>query len=255
MRQLLARISTPAATALIIAINAVVFVAVHIFGSWSEMLLGLFTLPLSISDIAVRPWAPLTYMFTQYAPFHLLANMLLLYFYASPAVSAAGQLSSRRLWVVYLLGGIAGALAALLACRITAYPSDGLVGASASVLAVMAYTTLRLPHIKTPLVFFGMVELRVLTLILVLLVIIATGPSAVDTQAAHAGGFLAGVAFALLLKQRTPRRVIATPTKSPQPIAIPTPAPSTIPDVPDNEMLDMLLDKIRSSGYNSLTEE
>ncbi|MDE5800426.1 MAG: rhomboid family intramembrane serine protease [Paramuribaculum sp.] len=249
MRQFLTRISAPTATTLIIAINAVVFVVVHIFGSWSEMLLGLLTLPLSISDIAVRPWTPLTYMFTQYAPFHILANMLLLYFYASPAVRSAGELSSRRLWGVYLIGGIAGALAALLACRITAYPSDGLVGASASVLAVMAYTTLRLPRIKVPLIFFGMVELRVLTLILILLVIIASGPSVVDVQAAHAGGFLAGVAIALFFN-----RPITKPAPMPAPTSAPAATPD-IPDIPDGEMLDMLLDKIRRSGYNSLTEE
>ena len=123
MPQLLTRISTLPATTLIIAINAVVFVGVHIFGAWSEKLLALFTLPLTFSDLAMSPWTPLTYMFTQYAPFHLLANMLLLYFYASPAVRAAGTLSSPRLWGVYLLGGVAGGLVAILACRITDYPS------------------------------------------------------------------------------------------------------------------------------------
>lgn len=252
MKQLLARISAPTATTLIIAINAVVFVCVHIFGSWSERLLGLFTLPLSFSDIAARPWSPLTYMFTQYAPFHLLGNMLLLYFYASPAVRKAGQLSSRRLWGVYLLGGIAGALMALIACRIATYPSNGLIGASSAVLAVMAYTTLRLPRIKAPLVFFGMVELRVLTLILVLLVIIASGPLAIDVQAAHAGGFLAGVAVALSFNR--PPAKPAAPKPTPKPSAA-SAAPAASPAIPDSEMLDMLLDKIRRSGYNSLTEE
>lgn len=250
MKQLLARISAPTATTLIIAINAVVFVAVHIFGSWSERLLGLLTLPPTFSDIAARPWTPLTYMFTQYAPFHLLGNMLLLYFYASPSVRTAGQLSSRRLWGVYLLGGIAGALLALLACRIAAYPSAGMVGASSAVLAVMAYTTLRLPRIKAPLIFFGMVELRVLTLILVLLVIIASGPSAIDVQAAHAGGFLAGMAVAMSFNRPT-----AKPTApAPKPSAA-SDATAATPAISDREMLDMLLDKIRRSGYNSLTEE
>lgn len=257
MTRILARISAPTATTLIIAINAVVFVAVHIFGAWSARLLEAFTLPLSFAGVATRPWTSVTYMFTQYAPFHLLANMLLLYFYASPSMRRAGQLSSMRLWGVYLLGGVAGALVALLACRIAAFQSPGLVGASAAVLAVMAYTTVRLPRIKAPLIFFGMVELRVLTLILILLVIIASGPSAVDVQAAHAGGFLAGAAFALWRRKAPANPSHGVPAQQPQPKPKASGAPSEPADaaVPDNEMLDILLDKIRRSGYNSLTEE
>lgn len=241
----------------IIAINAAVFVCIHIFGDWSKWLLNELTLPASPAALLGKPWAVVCYMFTQYAPMHLLANMLLLYFFSSLARHIDERMLRWQFWALYLSGGVAGALAFYMACGATGYQSAGLIGASASVMALISYTTFMMPRVTAPLIFFGHVELRVITLIIVLLSIIATGTSAIDIQGAHAGGFLLGIAGALYTKHRI--RVMSAAYAG-----RPTPPPASesttaavesdaYADLSDEEILDILLDKIRRSGYNSLS--
>lgn len=234
----------------LIIINATVFVVLHLLSSHWPGMLGAISLPADFYSIASTPWSPLTYMFTQYAPGAIIFNMLLLYFYADIARTPPNPLIGWRLWALYAIGGTAGALAYYAACIIGGIASTGLAGSSAAVMGIIIYVTMLQPRLDTHLMFFGRVELRILTLVIVLLSVIATGTDNIDSQAAHAGGFIAGWLCAIAAKRRTGikpvtarKPVVATPANH-------SPAPQS-----DGELLDTLLDKIRRSGYGSLSSD
>lgn len=78
--------------------------------------------------IPERPWSVVTYMFLHAGVWHLLFNMLALYFFG-PRVEA--RLGGRHFLLLYFISGLIGALASLLT------PSAAIVGASAAIFGVM----------------------------------------------------------------------------------------------------------------------
>jgi len=92
---------------------------------------GLFALS-SFDDLIVRPWQILTYSWLHGNLFHLIMNMVLLYFVGQMFLQ---QFQNRNLVTFYIFGGIAGGIFFLLFQNIFNY-SHLLVGASAAVYAV-----------------------------------------------------------------------------------------------------------------------
>jgi membrane associated rhomboid family serine protease len=78
--------------------------------------------------IPERPWSVVTYMFLHAGVWHLLFNMLALYFFG-PRVEA--RLGGRQFLFLYFISGLIGAVASLLT------PSAAIVGASAAIFGVM----------------------------------------------------------------------------------------------------------------------
>lgn len=91
---------------------------------------GLFALS-SFDDLIVRPWQVLTYSWLHGNLFHLIMNMVLLYFVGQMFLQ---QFQNRNLITFYLFGGIAGGIFFLLFQNVFNY--QHLVGASAAVYAV-----------------------------------------------------------------------------------------------------------------------
>jgi membrane associated rhomboid family serine protease len=103
-------------------------------------------------------WRLLTYPFVHAGPIHLALNLLGLWFIGRLARQEFGA----RHWLgIFFAGGVLGAIAYVLVFR-----EHQLVGASASVYALLAAATVRLPHLPIGLPFLpGLtVRLRNLTL-------------------------------------------------------------------------------------------
>lgn len=203
----------------------------------------------SAGEIIQRPWTVLTYMFVQYDVVHLLINMLWLYAFAAVVAKAVG---GRRLLALYIIGGIGGAMGYLAATYL--YPSgvgSGLVGASASALAVMGAAMVRCPRQKFNLFFFGEVSLKVLGLIFLVLVVAATGSNKYGVHLAHGGGFAVGLALAFAWKRLDANRRKLRPFIVVQPDGAYQQEKTA---AESDASLDQLLDKIRTSGYASLSE-
>lgn len=65
------------------------------------------------------------------------------------------------IYLIFLAGGIAGAVAFILAgLSVTAVQGRSLTGASAAILAVMAFTMMRAPGLRLRLVFSAKLRLR-----------------------------------------------------------------------------------------------
>lgn len=232
-----------------VAVNVAVFVVLRLIaivmrfgydGNSIDPVLDILMLSPQPAQLAVRPWTLLTYMFVQYDPLHLLLNMLWLWMFASVIRREAG---GRRLWLLYLAGGIAGGSGYLLSAG-----GNGLVGSSAAVLAIMGAAMVMRPNVKFNLFLFGEASLKIVGLIAILLVIIATDFGDYGTHMAHGCGLAAGLILGVVYKRKSARTIPVIIQKvSPAPGRPITVKEESKPD------LDGLLDKIRRSGYASLT--
>lgn len=136
---------------------------------------------------------------------HILFNMLWLYWF--------GQLflyffSGKHLRGLYILGGICGGLLYMISYNIFPYfypmvEISTLVGASASVLAIVVATAYREPNYPVRLFLFGTIRLKYLALIVVLTDLLFITSSNAGGHIAHLGGALAGLWFAASLSKGT----------------------------------------------------
>lgn len=231
-----------------------------------------------------HPWTIFTYMWLHSDLWHLFFNMLWLYWF--------GQLflryqNPRRLISVYLLGGLAGGLLYVLTVLVANAFSLGLshfplIGASASVMAIVFGIAFYARWERVSLLFIGRIRLTTLALILFGLdVLLLTGDN-FGGHVAHIGGAGFGVWFALSLAggkditvwfQRLldrladffssffgPQKKFAKPRfrvrRTPHPASPKNDANPKAEETKEAESsIDQILDKIRISGYASLTAE
>lgn len=194
-----------------------------------------------------RPWTLATYMVVQHDVLHMLFNVLWLYWFGTILLTT---LSDRHLASLYIGGGICGGLM-FLAGSALGMGGGWLCGSSASVLAVMCGAAVRTPDHRINLFLIGSVRLKWVALVCGLLTLAGGG----GTQAAHFGGILWGIASGIMLRNGVDvtrmlqrRRRPAEPRRRAEAVV------SAIErSRRDRERLDELLDKIRMSGYDSLS--
>ena len=158
-------------------------------------------LPSDLSLLIRRPWTLVTYMFSHYALLHILFNMLWLYWLGRIFME---YFSPKQLTGVYLLGGWGGALLFLLAYNLMpslAGNSVFLIGASASVLAVIVATAVYAPDYKIGLLFLGEVAIKWVAIVTVAIYLIGMETGNIGGNIAHIGGALVGAWFALRIKR------------------------------------------------------
>lgn len=272
----------------LIFINGVAFVV----GMLLSVVLGLFGmnvgtllrdylyLPADLLQLLRRPWTVITYMFLHSGIWHLLGNMLWLYWF--------GQMflyffSSKHLRGLYILGGLMGGLFYVLAYNV--FPvfegqlySATLVGASASVLAVAIATAVREPEYRINLMLVGPVKLKYFALVIVLFDLLSVGSNNAGGHLAHLGGALTGWWFASSIakgnditrwvnacidalgsvwsgKPRQPR-----PRRKPKMKVHVNTGRAADYDYnarkkAQSDDIDTILEKLKRSGYSSLSEE
>ena len=180
-------------------------VAVFVLGLLLAVVLGLFNidinfllhdlyLPADLLQLLRRPWTLITYMFMHAGIWHLLGNMLWLYWFGKLFLYF---FSSKHLRGLYVVGGLAGALLYIVAYNLfpafsTQLYSATLVGASASVLAIAIATAVREPDFRINLMFIGPVKLKYFALFIVLFDVLCVESDNAGGHLAHLGGALAG---------------------------------------------------------------
>jgi len=226
------------------------------------------SLPSNLIQLIYQPWTIFTYMFTHLGFFHLLWNMVGLYY---GGMIFSDLLGKDRFIKTYWLGGILGGLLYLVAYNI--FPQldashSILLGASASVLAIMIGIAVYVPNYTVYLPLIGPAKLKFIAVVFVILLL----PVTIENEGghiAHLGGMSWGILWAYYLKSgkelgtwfdgirsyfsrvfsRTPGLKSNNNTK-------PKPRPTKrINDLPNQEEVDRILDKVGKSGYESLTEE
>ena len=238
---------------------------------WMEWL----ELPTWLPRFIKQPWSLLTYMFLHAGILHLLFNMLWLYSF--------GQLflmffSARHFRGLYFLGGICGGLLYMLAYNVFPYfepylYDSYLLGASASVLAIVIATAIREPEFRVSLLFFGQVRLKYLALIMIITDLLFVTSNNAGGHIAHLGGALAGWWFAAGLRKGTDVtkwinqaidwllggwKVKRAPKKPKMKVHYGGRANDyeyNARKKEQDEEVDRILDKLKNSGYGSLTTE
>lgn len=148
--------------------------------------------------ILERPWTVLTYQFIHAGIFHLLFNMLGLFFFG-PRLEA--RIGSRHFIRLYLLSGICGAALSIFT------PTAAIVGASGAVFGVLFGFARYWPRERIYIWGVLPIESRVLVILLAGLAIFG-GVSGGGNVAhfAHLGGFAGGWIYLAILERNSRAR-------------------------------------------------
>lgn len=189
----------------LIFINIAVFILIRLLG----ILLLLFNLqdfpillylqlPASPMALLSRPWTLFTYMFTHFEFLHIVFNMLWLYWFGELFLQVFNE---RQLGGLYVLGGLAGALLFVVSYNLFPYFQEVasfsfLMGASASVMAIVFAISFYRKEIEIHLLLFGRIKLIYLALFTFVIDLLAMTSDNAGGHIAHIGGALFGIWFA-----------------------------------------------------------
>lgn len=240
----------------LLGVNAAVFVVVTAVSYAVPGAVLWFALPGDLSVWLTRPWTLLSYMVTQADPLHLLFNMLTLLWFGSILQT---RYSQTRLLALYVGGGLCGALLFMLLSGLWNHVGvQWLMGASASVLAMMTAAGCLMGDYRLHLFFIGDVRLRWIVVAMLVLSFLSLGGGSAGGGMAHVGGVIFGLVWSLAER----RGMIFGRDKSSgkeQRRRMPTEAGARrVASIleqnrRDKIRLDELLDKINVSGYDSLS--
>ena len=264
----------------LIYINAGVFLLVSLIGIICTLfnVTGLFwvnylELPAWLERFVWQPWSLLTYMFMHVGVLHILFNMLWLYWFGRLFLQF---FSSKHLRGLYVLGGICGGLLYMLAYNVFPYFQDAvyssyLLGASASVLAIVVAVSVREPNYPVQFLFIGTVRLKYVALFMVVLDLLFMTSDNAGGHIAHLGGALAGWWFAAGLQSGHDATKwinlvcdwfagLRRPVKRKPKMKVHYGGRQADYEYNARKKereaeIDRILDKLRKSGYNSLTDD
>ena len=235
-----------------------------------------FAIPAPFAEFITRPWTLITYMFMHDLSgiLHILFNMLIMYWFGKLFIEYLG---SDKLIAVYLLGGVAGAITYLLAYNTIPFYVErlgtfhGMVGASASVNAIVVATATLVPNYTFFLLFIGPVRIKYIAAFFVFLSFLGSVGSNAGGNIAHLGGALMGFIymkqlhagvnwggwitvtlewFKDLFKEKPKVKVSYRKERSTS-----AKPPASDKGSYTQEEIDRILDKISEGGYESLTKD
>ncbi|NCP52738.1 MAG: rhomboid family intramembrane serine protease [Flavobacteriales bacterium] len=260
----------------IIVVNGLVFILGLLLklinGSFQQSTLSWFELPSDFSDFIFKPWSIISYAFVHYDFLHILFNMLWLYVIGELFLNLFNPKLALN---VYFLGGISGGLLFMLCYSL--FPQvfntgNRLVGASASVRALLIFLCAYLPSKEIRFFAFNL-KLWYFGLAIVILDVIGLFGTNAGGNLAHIGGAALGYFYAVQLKKGQDigkgfERIldwITNPFKNTQKSPLKTVhknkskvggyTKADFDAFNHQKKIDVILDKISKSGYDSLTSE
>jgi membrane associated rhomboid family serine protease len=273
------------AHAQLIIINVVVFIVLGVimviseisgFTSFFSAIHYQFQIPARMGEFVTRPWTLLTYAFAHDLTglLHILFNMLTLYWFGKLFVEYLG---GDKLIALYVLGAIGGAVFYLLSYNLIPYfvsqsaaNNIVMVGASASVNAIVVAAATLLPDYTFFLLFFGAVRIKYIAAVIVFLSFLGTIGSNAGGNLAHLGGALMGFVYIKQMQvgvnwggwitamidwvkglfQSRPKVKVTYRKEEPK-----VKKATTSVSKASQEEIDTILDKISDRGYESLSKE
>jgi membrane associated rhomboid family serine protease len=281
----------------LIAINLIVFFVLLVlrvfltisgFGDWYQDALKYLMMPASLPNFSSQPWTIFTYMFLHEGFFHILFNMLFLYWFG---LLIHQYLGSRKLVNLYILGGLTGALFYMLIYNLAPYfresvDSSMMLGASAGVFAVVVGAATLAPQTTFFLLLLGPVKIVYIAAFYVLLAFANSIGENAGGELAHLGGALLGYLYIVQLKRgidlgipvqkigtffetlftSRDKKVKVSYRKTKATSVNPTsfdgfkskervPGTSSKKEYISQEEIDGILDKIAEKGYEGLSKE
>ncbi|GGH17048.1 rhomboid family protein [Mucilaginibacter phyllosphaerae] len=260
---------------LLISINVIVYLGINVPAIVEQLIRGFgnsaiiaFTdeylrLPAYLPKLLYRFWTPITYMFMHAGIFHILFNMLWLYWMGQIFEEYLGN---KRTIGLYIFGGLAGGLL-FVACynllpaftNSNAALNSTIVGASASVMAIVVATATLLPNYTISLILIGPVKLKWLVIFYIIIDFLGIAGANAGGEIAHLGGALLGFIYIKQLNRGNDWIGGISKLFAPKPklkvVTHNSPQRKASPGTPKQEDVDRILDKISASGYESLTKQ
>jgi len=161
-----------------------------LFNPFFDSIYNALVLRTSIESIISRPWTLITHMFlhSQFDIFHILFNMMVLYFFGPYLEKLIGK---KSFVFMYLISGIVAALGFIL---FEGNAAVGLVGASGAVYGVLGAVAVLDPNLKVYVYFIPM-KIKYMIVIFALISILMMGNGSLIAHAAHLSGIIVGIAF------------------------------------------------------------
>ena len=258
----------------LIYVNLAVFLLVRIIqlffylGGGNFMVLDWLALPDNPADFIHKPWTIVTYMFLHYNFIHILFNLIGLYWFGKLFLYRFEQ---DKMLGLYVLGGISGGLLYMLAYNLLPvfeHVNGMLLGASASLIAILVAIAVYEPDREIYLAFVGAVKLKYVAGIYILLSVIGISTSNPGGNIAHLGGALFGYLYIVQLRKgKDMSSGIVNLINKLASIFKPRPKIRVTHKQPprddyeynrekhaNQEEMNKILDKIAKSGYDSLTK-
>jgi membrane associated rhomboid family serine protease len=238
-----------------------------------------FCIPANVMTLLWQPWSLLTHMFLHDAFWHLVNNLFGLYIFGSIVSDLIGD---RRVLALYLLGGLFGGIFFIFSAQLGVLGIGGYaLGASAAVMAMGGAALILAPDYRVPLLILGAVKVKYIVLVLVLLDLTAiAGHYDSGGPIAHLAGLILGCIFVYQLRDgrdwaesvnqlltkitglftRKPGKSRRSNRPGPMKATfVGTAKASSRSDVHPThsfqDQLDAILDNIKSTGYESLSQE
>ncbi|MGB1204098.1 MAG: rhomboid family intramembrane serine protease [Chitinophagales bacterium] len=278
----------------LIIVNFAVFLMLVIFRLFTSLfqvpfydgIIEFFMAPSSIANLVFKPWSLITYMFLHEEFFHILFNMIIFYVFGRLLNDFIGN---RKILPIYIYGGLAGAILYILAFNLLPAlvpysESSQMLGASAAVMAIMFATVTLRPNFTLFLVFLGAVRIKYIAAFFLLIDLVSiSNLENTGGHIAHVGGALFGYLFIKQLQvgndwslgfnntmdslsayfSKEPKIVYKNENFEQQQSKKRKADRRTTSSTSDKsyyassqqDKIDVILDKISESGYDSLTQE
>jgi len=265
----------------LIYINAAVFLiynAAIIFLTLFKVSIDLspyLAVPASFHNLLRYPWTIITYMFMHKNFMHILFNMIALYWFGKIFTM---YFTEKQLTGLYVSGGIAAALLYIISFNIFPYFEDviylsSMIGASGSVMAIMVASAVKSPDMELRLLLFGNVKLKYIAIVFMLISFFGITSMNAGGEIAHLGGALFGYFFVVSLHQGrditrfvnkvidflvdvfTGKKIWRKKLKTTRPGRKMSDGDYNAAKAQNMAEIDKILDKIKKSGYESLTAE
>lgn len=253
----------------LVIVNIGIFVVVALSKAlfptaYHSYLFPFIALPGELSELLYKPWTWVSHMFVHEGFFHILSNMIILYWFG---IIVGDLLGDKRVMPIYILGGSVGALFYLLSYQFLGHVGSYAIGASAASLALLFAAVYTSPDYIVHLLLFGPVRIKYIGIVILFLDIIGSaGMTNAGGHIAHIGGALFGFLFVFLLRKGHDLSSIfsiklfhgssKSKNKSPKKSNLKVDyRANSSKSQPSSNDVDLILEKIKASGYDSLTEE
>jgi membrane associated rhomboid family serine protease len=259
----------------LIVINVVIFLFTRLitvlFSFDMDTILHWLELPKEIGVFIFQPWSLVTYAFLHGSFGHIFWNMLMLYFTGRIFMNLYGE---RKFINVYFLGAIFGGLIFILSYNI--FPAliglnNSLIGASAAVMAVLIFVCTYTPNQEVRIIFFNVKLWHVGVFSVLIDIFFIGGGSNIGGRLSHLGGAFVGYFYARKLMEGTDigsgfsnmldriGNLFTKNKKAPMKTVYRKPTsnlkkPAGSDKEKHQRQIDIILDKISKSGYESLSK-
>ena len=259
----------------IIVVNIIVYIVgalIVVFGRTSQGL-SYLELPVDFFDFLMKPWTFITYGFVHYGFWHILFNLLILYYLSRMLLNLFRPKMALN---IYFLGIIMGALTFLFVYNVVPTqflkPVGGLVGASAGINALIIFLGVYMAETEVRFFVFN-VKLKYLAIALVVIDVMGLFTWNQGGNVAHLGGALLGYIYAVNLKKGKdigagferimdtitgwfqPKSNLKTVHRKKNNVTYAGKTKEEFNSFNTQKKIDLILDKISKSGYESLTSD